>query len=104
MLTDAVVDYLCDRLVIPPAKLTLLAAPASSLAGNIQVVARSLETALHKLYELKFDLSQIVSGSGAAPLPPVAVQELRAIGRNNDAILSCRRAVFRAPCDKPGSG
>src|SRR5262249_528198 len=54
----AVVDHLCQKLTLPAAKLTLLAAPASSLAGTIQVVARSLETALHKLHELHFDLSQ----------------------------------------------
>ena len=39
---------------------------------QLQVVARSLETALHKLHELKFDLKQVVSGFGSAPLPPVA--------------------------------
>ncbi len=84
---DAVIDHLCERLQLPPAKLTLLVAPASSLAGTIQVVARSVETALHKLFELKFDLGQIVSGYGTAPLPPVAKDELHAIGRTNDAIL-----------------
>ncbi len=90
---DAVVDYLCERLGLPASKLTLLAAPASSLAGNLQVVARSLETALHKLYELKFDLNQVVSGFGTAPLPPVAAHELQAIGRTNDAILYGGRVV-----------
>ncbi len=84
---DAVVDYLAKALRLPANKLTLLAAPAASLAGNLQVVARSLETALHKLHELKFDLGQIVSGFGSAPLPPVAKDELGAIGRTNDAIL-----------------
>ncbi len=84
---DDVVSYLAERLNLPPNKLTLLAAPASSQAGNVQVVARSLETALHKLYELKFDLGQIVSGYGTAPLPPVASDFLGAIGRTNDAIL-----------------
>jgi methenyltetrahydromethanopterin cyclohydrolase len=53
----------------------------------VQVVARSLETALHKLYELKFNLAQVVSGYGTAPLPPVAADEMAAIGRTNDAIL-----------------
>jgi methenyltetrahydromethanopterin cyclohydrolase len=72
---------------LPAAKLTLLAAPAFSIAGNLQVVARSMETALHKLHELQFDLSQVVSGFGTAPLPPVAADELTAIGRTNDAIL-----------------
>jgi methenyltetrahydromethanopterin cyclohydrolase len=84
---DAVGCYLAECVKLPPNKLTLLAAPASSLAGTLQVVARSLETALHKLHELGFDLAKVVSGFGVAPLPPVASDELSAIGRTNDAIL-----------------
>jgi methenyltetrahydromethanopterin cyclohydrolase len=95
----AVVDYLCERLHLPAAKLTLLAAPASSQAGNLQVVARSLETALHKLHELKFDLGQVVSGFGSAPLPPVAADELAAIGRTNDAILYGGRVILWVRAD-----
>jgi methenyltetrahydromethanopterin cyclohydrolase len=91
---DDVVSYLCERLHLPASQLTLLAAPAASLAGTLQVVARSLETALHKLYELKFDLTQVVSGFGSAPLPPVAADELTAIGRTNDAILYGGRVVI----------
>jgi methenyltetrahydromethanopterin cyclohydrolase len=85
--TDEVVSFLCEKLQISADRLTLLAAPASSQAGTMQVVARSLETALHKLFELKFDLSQVVSGFGSAPLPPVAAEEMQAIGWTNDAIL-----------------
>src|SRR6516165_4289580 len=70
---DAVIEYLAERLSIPASKITLLVAPAYSIAGSLQVVARSLETALHKLFELKFDLNQIVSGFGSAPLPPSSV-------------------------------
>lgn len=92
--TDEVVAYLCEKLKLPPAKLTLLVAPASSLAGNAQVVARSVETALHKLFELQFDLTQVVSGFGTAPLPPVASNDLQAIGRTNDAILYGGRVVL----------
>jgi methenyltetrahydromethanopterin cyclohydrolase len=96
---DDVIGYLAERLQLPAAKLTLLAAPASSIAGNLQVVARSLETALHKLFELKFDLAQVVSGFGAAPLPPVAADELTAIGRTNDAILYGARVVLWVKAD-----
>jgi methenyltetrahydromethanopterin cyclohydrolase len=67
--------------------LTLLVAPTSSQAGTLQIVARSIETALHKLHELKFDLHRVESGWGTAPLPPVAADFLSAIGRTNDAIL-----------------
>jgi len=96
---EEVVDYLCTALKVPAAKLTLLVAPAASMAGNVQVVARSLETALHKLHELKFDLGQVVSGFGSAPLPPVAHDELQAIGRTNDAILYGGRVVLWVQSD-----
>jgi methenyltetrahydromethanopterin cyclohydrolase len=79
--------------VEPPA-VTLLVAPTASLAGGVQVVARSIETALHKLAELKFDLTRVVSAHGAAPLPPVAADDLAAIGRTNDSILYGARVIL----------
>jgi methenyltetrahydromethanopterin cyclohydrolase len=96
---DAVVEHLCAAVKVAPAKLTLLTAPAASLAGNLQVVARSVETCLHKLHELKFDLRQVVSAFGSAPLPPVASDELTAIGRTNDAILYGGRVVLWVNAD-----
>ncbi len=77
-----------------PSFVTLLAAPTASLAGSVQIVARSVETALHKLAELKFDLRRIHSAHGSAPLPPVAHNDLAAIGRTNDSILYGARVVL----------
>jgi len=85
--TEDVVAHLVGKLPADAEKLTLVVAPSFSLAGSLQVVARSVETALHKLHELKFDLHSVVSGFGTAPLPPVAADELTALGRTNDAIL-----------------
>lgn len=85
--TEAVVNYLKSRLPEEVTKYSLVYAPAASIPGSIQVVARSVETALHKLHELKFDVSKVISGYGVAPLPSVAKDELAAIGRTNDAIL-----------------
>ncbi|MBI2191064.1 MAG: methenyltetrahydromethanopterin cyclohydrolase [Planctomycetes bacterium] len=82
-----VVDYLADKLHLPPQKIYLFLAPTASMAGGFQVVARSVETALHKLLELGFDLHRVVCGEGSAPMPPVAKDDLAAIGRTNDAIL-----------------
>ena len=96
---DAVIEYLSKELNLPAGKITLLVAPAASMAGNLQVVARSLETALHKLHELHFDINQVVSGLGCAPLPPVAKDELSAIGRTNDAILYGGRVVLWVQAD-----
>jgi methenyltetrahydromethanopterin cyclohydrolase len=91
---EDVVAHLAECVNLDHARLTLLVAPASSIAGTVQVVARSVETALHKLHELKFDLKQVVSGFGVAPLPPVAADEIGAIGRTNDAILYGGRVVL----------
>lgn len=85
--TEEVVAYLAERCGVPPVRLTLLAARTASLAGGVQVVARSVETALHKLHALGFALDRIVAGYGVAPLPPVAKDDLAAIGRTNDAVL-----------------
>jgi methenyltetrahydromethanopterin cyclohydrolase len=97
--TDEVIAYIVGSLPSTAEKLTLLVAPASSMAGTIQVVARSLETALHKLHELKFDLHQVLSGYGVAPLPPVASDEGKAIGWTNDAILYGGRVVLWVRAD-----
>jgi methenyltetrahydromethanopterin cyclohydrolase len=85
--TEEVVTFLSEKLGLAADRLMLLVAPTASLAGTIQIVARSLETALHKLHALKFDVNQVVSGFGTAPLPPPAKDDLAAIGRTNDAIL-----------------
>lgn len=84
---DEVCQELARQCGVAPEKLTLLVAPTASLAGTLQVVARSVETALHKLLELGFDLTRVESGFGTAPLPPASADDLVAIGRTNDAIL-----------------
>jgi methenyltetrahydromethanopterin cyclohydrolase len=96
---DEVIAYLSEKLKLAPAKITLLVARTKSLAGTLQVVARCLEMALHKLHELKFDLAQVVSGTGVAPLPPPAADDLAAIGRTNDAILYAGRATVWVDAD-----
>jgi len=87
MPTAEVCEDIADKCKVQPERLTLLVAPTNSQAGNVQVVARSVETSLHKLHELGFDLSRVESGWGIAPLPPVAGDALAGIGRTNDAIL-----------------
>jgi methenyltetrahydromethanopterin cyclohydrolase len=96
---DEVAAYIGQHVNLPPGKLTLLVAPPHSQAGNLQVVARSVETALHKLHELKFDLAQVVSAFGVAPLPPVAKDFVQGIGRTNDAIVYGGRVVLWVEAD-----
>jgi methenyltetrahydromethanopterin cyclohydrolase len=82
-----VFEYIAKETGVDADDVVLCVAPTSSMAGNLQVVARSVETALHKLYELGFDVNRIRSAVGSAPLPPVAKSDMDGIGRTNDAIL-----------------
>jgi methenyltetrahydromethanopterin cyclohydrolase len=81
----------CEKIAhdcqVEPHMVTLLCASTHSIAGTIQVVARSVETTLHKLHTLHFPLHTILSGYGSAPLPPIAHDFLTGMGRTNDAIL-----------------
>ncbi len=87
MPSEAVCVDIAMKCNTSPHGVTLLVAPTDSQAGSLQVVARSVETALHKLHELNFDLHRVESSWGIAPLPPVAKDSLAGIGRTNDAIL-----------------
>ena len=84
---DASAVQLMKSAVGEGCRLIIAVAPTASQAGNLQVVARSVETAMHKLHELKFPVECVLSGTGSAPLPPVAKNDLEGIGRTNDSIL-----------------
>ncbi|MGE0383580.1 MAG: methenyltetrahydromethanopterin cyclohydrolase [Gammaproteobacteria bacterium] len=82
-----VADKIAAACGLPPARVTLVLTPTTSLAGNVQVVARVLEVALHKAHELGFPLAAIVDGAASAPLAPPHGDFLQAMGRTNDAII-----------------
>ena len=72
---------------LPPSALTFVLTPTTSLAGAVQITARVLEVALHKVHALGFPLARVRDGLGSAPLPPPSPDFLTAMGRTNDAIL-----------------
>jgi methenyltetrahydromethanopterin cyclohydrolase len=81
------IEKIANDCGIVPSGLTIILTPTSSLAGSLQVVARVLEVAMHKAHALHFPLSDILDGSGSAPLCPPAPDFIQAMGRTNDAIL-----------------
>lgn len=87
MPTDEVAAWVARKAGMSPAQLTFVIAPTASLAGGVQISARIVETGLHKMETLGFDVRRVVSALGAAPLAPVAKNDLRGIGRTNDCIL-----------------
>ncbi len=91
---DSVMQSIAAKTKVPPEQTILFAARTSSQSGNFQVLARSVETALHKLFTLGFDVRRVRSGYGIVPLAPVVADDLTAIGRTNDAILYGSRVTL----------
>jgi methenyltetrahydromethanopterin cyclohydrolase len=84
---ESIAAHVAERAGVQPGAVTILYAPTASLAGGVQIAARVVETALHKLHELDFDVVRVVSAIGSCPLPPPAKKDPDAIGRTNDAVL-----------------
>src|SRR5262245_22921973 len=81
--TNDVAAWVAGRAHIAPEGVTFVVAPTASLAGGVQIVARVLETGLHKMDTLGFDVKRVVSAFGSAPVAPTAKNDLRAIGRTS---------------------
>jgi methenyltetrahydromethanopterin cyclohydrolase len=97
--TEEVAAWVGQKAGLDPARLTFVVAPTASIAGAVQIVARILETGLHKMDAVGFDVTKVVTGIGTAPLPPIAKSDLRAIGRTNDCILYGGQARYTVRAD-----
>jgi methenyltetrahydromethanopterin cyclohydrolase len=95
-----VAAFVAERAGVEPSALTLMMAPTASVTGSVQIAARVVETALHKLHELDFDVRRVVAGFGSCPLPPVAGDDMEALGRTNDAVLYGGQVHLTVQADK----
>jgi methenyltetrahydromethanopterin cyclohydrolase len=82
-----IVEKVAQRCGLEPSAVTFLIAPTASICGSVQISARVVETAMHKLHELEVDPARVRHGWGCCPIAPVAKDDPAAIGRTNDAVL-----------------
>jgi methenyltetrahydromethanopterin cyclohydrolase len=82
-----IVEKVAERCGVRASAVTFLIAPTASICGSVQISARVVETALHKLHELGVDPARVRHGWGCCPIAPVAKDDPTAIGRTNDAVL-----------------
>jgi len=92
--TEEAADYIAEKCGGSPEKLYILIAPTASVVGSVQIAARVVETGMHKMTELGFDIERVSSGYGTCPIAPVAEDDLKAIGRTNDCVLYGGRAFY----------
>jgi methenyltetrahydromethanopterin cyclohydrolase len=82
-----VIEKVARDTKLAASQLTFILTPTRSIAGTVQITARVLEVALHKLHTVHFPLNQLVDGYGVAPIPAPSPNFLTGMGRTNDAIL-----------------
>jgi methenyltetrahydromethanopterin cyclohydrolase len=82
-----IVEKVAERCGVQASAVTFLIAPTASVCGSVQISARVVETALHKLHEIGVDPARVRHGWGCCPIAPVAKDDPSAIGRTNDAVL-----------------
>ena len=94
---EVAADVAC-KCGVSPQGVYLLVASIASLVGTVQVPARMVEAALHKMMAVGFDIRTVISACGTCPLAPLgdrysvsplgeSPDSLRAIGLANDAVL-----------------
>ncbi len=84
---DAIALEVAQACKVAPENVYLLIAPSASIVGSIQVSARMIEEVCHKMHEKGFDVSKVINARGRTPVAPLVMDEVKAIGRINDAIL-----------------
>lgn len=92
---EAIVNEMCT----PCTNSYILVAPTESLVGSIQISARIVETGLHKMHQLNFNLENIETAWGICPVSPTAKDTITGIGRTNDAILYGGTAFYQVYCE-----
>jgi len=80
-------SFIAEKCSIDPADLRIAIAPTDSVAGLVQVSARVVETGLHKLFAMGFDITKIKCGWGRAPISPITGDATMCMGSSNDAII-----------------
>ena len=84
---ETVSALIAEKCGIDPADLRIAVAPTDSVAGLVQVSARVVETGLHKLFTMGFDINAIKCGWGRAPISPITGDATMCMGSSNDAII-----------------
>jgi methenyltetrahydromethanopterin cyclohydrolase len=97
--TAEMAQIVADACGLKPEGLYILATRHACLVSSIQVPARGIETAMHRLALDGFDLGCIRHAACTGPIPPLIEDELTAFGRINDALYYGSEVTLYADTD-----
>ncbi|WP_144903970.1 methenyltetrahydromethanopterin cyclohydrolase [Halobellus captivus] len=84
--SDRIAEHVADRAGVEPSAVFLPAYATGSTVGSVTGAARAAELALFRLFELGYDVHNVQSAFGSAPIAPVSYDESVAMARTNDAV------------------
>ncbi|MHC1600189.1 MAG: methenyltetrahydromethanopterin cyclohydrolase [Candidatus Methanospirareceae archaeon] len=79
---------------VEPEDLYIVVVPTASVTGSVQISARGIETGVHKLDSLGFDINCIKHAHGIIPISPVVGDDVKCMGSTNDCIIYCGRMYY----------
>ena len=97
---EEVMDIVANKCGVNTNDTYAICAPTACLTGSIQVAARTVETGIHKLHEIKFPIETIKYGFGTTTIAPIAKDDLGAMGRTNDSISAAGLTYYTINVEK----
>ncbi|MCD4702962.1 MAG: methenyltetrahydromethanopterin cyclohydrolase [Methanosarcinaceae archaeon] len=91
---EEVVEYIAKHCNVDTENVYIAVAPTSSIAGSVQISARIVETGIHKLESIGYDINTINSGFGIAPIAPIVGDDTKCMGSTNDCIIYCGETYY----------
>ncbi|MHC1567220.1 MAG: methenyltetrahydromethanopterin cyclohydrolase [Candidatus Syntropharchaeia archaeon] len=91
---EEVSEEIAKECEVDPEDMYIVVAPTASVAGLVQISARIVETGIHKLESIGFDINCIKHGYGIVPIAPVVGDDTKCMGSSNDCIIYCGRTYY----------
>ena len=86
MPTAKELEYIAKQCSTDPECVVALIARPNSIAGSVVNGTRVVEWALNRLFQMDYDVKDIVSASGACPIAPLKKEEPEFVGASFDSI------------------
>jgi methenyltetrahydromethanopterin cyclohydrolase len=91
---EDVTEEVAKACKVEPEDLYIVVVPTASIAGAVQISARGIETGVHRLEVLGFDINAIKHAHGLIPISPLVGDDLKCMGSTNDCIMYCGRMYY----------
>lgn len=97
---EEVTEEIAKACRVEPEDLYIVVVPTASVAGTVQISARVVETGIHKLETLGFDINTIKHAHGIVPISPLVGDDVKCMGSTNDCIIYCGRVYYVVEYEK----